>query len=384
MDFTLILLVVVLIIVAVLFVVALRAGGRGRGEQIGDQGQGQQQAPERPAIAAPHGQGGQGPQGGADQGTQGQGGADQEMQSQDQGQPGREAVNTSDVEPGQVTITTTTTTREVASPASVGAEVAPTRAAASDAPASFSVSSAPDASGTVAASAQAAREPASADDRVIVRGARVVEADRVVATNTIPAHAASLASGQSGANAGSVRYTADVPPATVVAAPAPPVETSSIDAFLPDGAPRGRTTASVAGAAAEVTAAPVQTPTAPDGARSAPNTAGTSASMELVGQPPTRTGVVMLSVAPQRLPYRLAELLGEQRGLEEAITLAHRRIDDIELGPDPGSAESRVRLGVLREDLTQKQERLREILFLQDGYRWLQQHMAPDRAADES
>jgi len=87
-----------------------------------------------------------------------------------------------------------------------------------------------------------------------------------------------------------------------------------------------------------------------------------------------------LAVAPQRLPYRLAELLGEQRQLEEAITLVRRRMEDVEVASDVGSAENRVRLDVLRQDLTQKQERLREILFLQDGYRWLQQRMAPDRA----
>ncbi len=83
---------------------------------------------------------------------------------------------------------------------------------------------------------------------------------------------------------------------------------------------------------------------------------------------------------PQRLPYRLAELVGEQRQLEEAITVAHRRIDATENDGDAGSADQRVRLTVLRQDLAQKQERLQETLFLQDGYYWVQQQMAPGRA----
>lgn len=132
--------------------------------------------------------------------------------------------------------------------------------------------------------------------------------------------------------------------------------------------------------AAPVAAAPLSS----DGAPADDGSVGTVTALELAGPPATRTGAVMLSVTPQRLPYRLAELLGEQRGLEEAITIAHRRIDDIELGPDPGGADNRVRLAVLRQDLSQKQERLREILFLQDGYRWLQQHLAPERTPSES
>jgi len=132
--------------------------------------------------------------------------------------------------------------------------------------------------------------------------------------------------------------------------------------------------------AAPVAAAPLSS----DGAPANDGSVGTVTALELAGSPATRTGAVMLSVTPQRLPYRLAELLGEQRGLEEAITIAHRRIDDIELGPDPGGADNRVRLAVLRQDLSQKQERLREILFLQDGYRWLQQHLAPERPPSES
>lgn len=95
---------------------------------------------------------------------------------------------------------------------------------------------------------------------------------------------------------------------------------------------------------------------------------------------PTRSGRSTLSVTPRRLPFRMAELLGEQRQLEEALTLAHRRIDEVEVSDDPGSGEKRIRLSVLRDDLDQKQERLREILFLQDGYRWMQQQMAPDLA----
>jgi len=101
---------------------------------------------------------------------------------------------------------------------------------------------------------------------------------------------------------------------------------------------------------------------------------------ELVGPPRTRSGNTILMTTPQRLPYRQAELAGEQRQLEEAIAVARRRIDEAEDGADSGSLENRVRLGVLRQDLSQKQERLQEILFLQDGYRWLQQQMAPDRA----
>jgi hypothetical protein len=129
---------------------------------------------------------------------------------------------------------------------------------------------------------------------------------------------------------------------------------------------------------------PAVAPLSSDEAQASVGAVDTGAALELAGPPATRTGAVMLSVTPQRLPYRLAELLGEQRGLEEAITIAHRRIDDIELGPDPGGADNRVRLTVLRQDLSQKQERLREILFLQDGYRWLQQHMAPERTPSES
>jgi len=101
---------------------------------------------------------------------------------------------------------------------------------------------------------------------------------------------------------------------------------------------------------------------------------------ELVGPPRTRSGNTVLMATPQRLPYRQAELAGEQRQLEEAIAVARRRIAEAEDSADSGSMENRVRLGVLRQDLSQKQERLQEILFLQDGYRWLQQRMAPDRA----
>ncbi len=105
-----------------------------------------------------------------------------------------------------------------------------------------------------------------------------------------------------------------------------------------------------------------------------------TAAGELVGPPRTRSGNTVLMATPQRLPYRQAELAGEQRQLEEAIAVAQRRIDEAEDSADSGSMESRVRLGVLRQDMSQKQERLQEILFLQDGYRWLQQRMAPDRA----
>lgn len=111
---------------------------------------------------------------------------------------------------------------------------------------------------------------------------------------------------------------------------------------------------------------------------------GGAAAGELVPQPVTRSGDIRLAATPGRLPYRLAELAGEQRQLEESISLAHRRLDEIELGHDAGSAENRVRLGILRQDLAQKQERLREILYLQDGYYWLQQQMAPDRQLAEA
>lgn len=110
---------------------------------------------------------------------------------------------------------------------------------------------------------------------------------------------------------------------------------------------------------------------------------GGAAAGELVPQPATRSGEIRLAATPGRLPYRLAELVGEQRQLEESISLAHRRLDEIELGHDAGSTENRVRLGILRQDLAQKQERLREILYLQDGYYWLQQQMAPDRQLAE-
>jgi len=111
-------------------------------------------------------------------------------------------------------------------------------------------------------------------------------------------------------------------------------------------------------------------------ANRAPSTQGEPS--EVVGMIPTRSGRSTLSVTPRRLPFRMAELLGEQRQLEEALTLAHRRIDEVEEGDDSGSGEKRIRLSILRDDLDQKQERLREILFLQDGYRWMQQQMAPD------
>jgi hypothetical protein len=132
-------------------------------------------------------------------------------------------------------------------------------------------------------------------------------------------------------------------------------------------------------------------PSTPDSALDVSRTAasdgagqGLVSPLEAVSRPATRSGEIHLQVSPQRLPYRFAELVGEQRQLEEAITLLHRRIDDVEFDADPGSYENRVRLGVLRQELAQKQERLREILFLQDGYRWLQQHMALDRAPDEA
>lgn len=147
-----------------------------------------------------------------------------------------------------------------------------------------------------------------------------------------------------------------------------------------DGAEEGPAVAAAAGASPQRGAL-----AASDGASASADdrVASTAAAMELVGQPP-RSGAVMLAVSPQRLPFRIAELQGEQRQLEEAITIAHRRLDDVEMGPDPGSAENRIRLNLLRQDLTQKQERLREILFLQDGYRWVQQQMAPHPASTES
>jgi len=216
-----------------------------------------------------------------------------------------------------------------------------------------------------------AREAARADDRVVVRGVPVVERGRpVVETDRAPAamseaaEAAAAGAASVASNEGTVHYAAGAPPA--------PLATTGMPRVEPAGPEVATTRVTTAAAPVAPSPAPV------DGASS-----GAAPAMELVVQPPTRTGTVMLSVAPQRLPFRLAELLGEQRGLEEAITIAHRRIDDVELGPDPGAAENRVRLAVLRQDLTQKQERLREILFLQDGYRWVQQHLAPDHASSE-
>lgn len=164
----------------------------------------------------------------------------------------------------------------------------------------------------------------------------------------------------------------DVSPAAAVAelaAPDAPAEHDA-EAAPPALEPRSET----------ITLPPLpQQPPAADGAGE-----GLVSPLAAVSQPPTRSGEIRLQVAPQRLPFRFAELVGEQRQLEEAITLLHRRIDDVELDVDPSSYENRVRLGVLRQELAQRQERLREILFLQDGYRWLQQHMALDRAPDEA
>jgi len=180
-----------------------------------------------------------------------------------------------------------------------------------------------------------------------------------------------------GSPASDARVDAPTPPAV-------PAEGPRHETVIPreDVAPQPQTQP----AQAQGQQTPTLTPTSPPQFQTRTASEGASGSVAapsdtaLVGPPRTRTGEVVLAAAPQRLPYRLAELLGEQRQLEEAITLVRRRMEDVEVASDAGSAENRVRLDVLRQDLTQKQERLREILFLQDGYRWLQQRMAPDRA----
>ena len=393
MDATLIFLLVALIVVIVLFAVALRAGRGGGSAQADDhrqrQGQGQQQAPERPASAAPRARDGQG--------NGGERVPLPRYSAQDSGQglerPGQQ-IDPRGETPTRVT-TTTTTAREVPSIVSdrdrVGAVVAGPSQPLVD------VSHASEATGAAGADVlvtpvQAPRPGLHADDRMIVRGVPVVEAG-VAHTAVAGTDTAAASTGGAAATGGadSVRFVADVPRATVGAEAAPRAEATvqTADVFTPREALRSRT-ASLGATLARPDGALAPdsfdglTTAVPSSATAPPDGSLAPASMELVGQPPTRSGAVILSVTPGRLPYRVAELLGEQRSLEEAITIAHRRIDDVELGPDPGSAESRVQLAVLRQDLTQKQERLREILFLQDGYRWVQQQMAPGRAPGES
>jgi len=354
-DLTLILLVVLLVIVVVVFILALR-GGR-RGENVPAAGQvAEQQPPVRPAIAAPQGQA---PEGGA---------ADAPS--------ARRLATAAPPAPSAQVTTTATTTREAptapTAPTATARPVAPAQAATgavAEAPRPHA--EAPVARHGPEPDGARVRNAAWADDRVIVRGVPVVErgGPALETNHALPTMSEAAAAGGArvAGDAGNVRSAGDTRPASVATTGAPPVGLEAATAGV---------TAAAATDAAPV--APSTAPTSVDGA-----TTNSAPAMELVVQPPTRTGAVMLSVAPQRLPFRLAELLGEQRGLEEAITIAHRRIDDVELGPDPGAAENRVRLAVLRQDLTQKQERLREILFLQDGYRWVQQHMAPDHAPGE-
>ena len=352
MDLTLILLVVLLVIVVVVFILALR-GGR-RGENVPAAGQvAEQQPPVRPAIAAPQGQA---PEGGA----------------ADAPSARRLATAAPPAPSAQVTTTATTTREAPTAPTATARPVAPAQAATgavAEAPRPHA--EAPVARHGPEPDGARVRNAAWADDRVIVRGVPVVErgGPALETNHALPTMSEAAAAGGArvAGDAGNVRSAGDTRPASVATTGAPPVGLEAATAGV---------TAAAATDAAPV--APSTAPTSVDGA-----TTNSAPAMELVVQPPTRTGAVMLSVAPQRLPFRLAELLGEQRGLEEAITIAHRRIDDVELGPDPGAAENRVRLAVLRQDLTQKQERLREILFLQDGYRWVQQHMAPDHAPGE-
>lgn len=352
MDLTLILLVVLLVIVVVVFILALR-GGR-RGENVPAAGQvAEQQPPVRPAIAAPQGQA---PEGGA----------------ADAPSARRLATAAPPAPSAQVTTTATTTREAPTAPTATARPVAPAQAATgavAEAPRPHA--EAPVARHGPEPDGARVRNAAWADDRVIVRGVPVVErgGPALETNHALPTMSEAAAAGGArvAGDAGNVRSAGDTRPASVATTGAPPVGLEAATAGV---------TAAAATDAAPV--APSTAPTSVDGA-----TTNSAPAMELVVQPPTRTGAVMLSVAPQRLPFRLAELLGEQRGLEEAITIAHRRIDDVELGPNPGAAENRVRLAVLRQDLTQKQERLREILFLQDGYRWVQQHMAPDHAPGE-
>jgi len=351
-DLTLILLVVLLVIVVVVFILALR-GGR-RGENVPAAGQvAEQQPPVRPAIAAPQGQA---PEGGA----------------ADAPSARRLATAAPPAPSAQVTTTATTTREAPTAPTATARPVAPAQAATgavAEAPRPHA--EAPVARHGPEPDGARVRNAAWADDRVIVRGVPVVErgGPALETNHALPTMSEAAAAGGArvAGDAGNVRSAGDTRPASVATTGAPPVGLEAATAGV---------TAAAATDAAPV--APSTAPTSVDGA-----TTNSAPAMELVVQPPTRTGAVMLSVAPQRLPFRLAELLGEQRGLEEAITIAHRRIDDVELGPNPGAAENRVRLAVLRQDLTQKQERLREILFLQDGYRWVQQHMAPDHAPGE-
>ena len=344
MDVTLLLLIIALIVVIVLFAVTLRAGASTRRAAVANNGR---QTADRPAIAAR-------PQQTQNSGTQA---VPDALSLEQSGAGGQETqrllADTSgdDASPAQAQTFAPPLTSDVTTV--VGQQAgAPVMSGTGETPAL------PDNAGALRPDAPPPQEPSIGDRQLGAADLSAASGDHVVAAG--------------GARVGgdSVRYVADIPPATTVALDAPSRE-----------ATEPATVATVATENADPVAA---APLSSDGAPADEGSVNSETALELAGPPATRTGAVMLSVTPQRLPYRLAELLGEQRGLEEAITIAHRRIDDIELGPDPGGADNRVRLAVLRQDLSQKQERLREILFLQDGYRWLQQHLAPERAPSES
>ena len=323
MDLTLLVLIIALIVVIVLFVVTLRAGAS-RTKRAAAAGSGRQ-AVNTPASAAPP---------------------------------------TRAIAPASPT----------AVPSGVGPAVATSVASTRDEELATAMAGAP------ATAMEAAREhgPDAARPGEKPLGGRALAAESPGATSGDRVVAA--AAGGAGVAGDSVRYTAVIPPETAVAGGAPTLDTQGDGVTAPSAERAEPASAATGGIENGV---PAATPLSSHGAPVDAGAAGTGTALELTGPPATRTGAVVLSVTPQRLPYRLAELLGEQRGLEEAITIAHRRIDDIEFGPDPGGAENRVRLAVLRQDLSQKQERLREILFLQDGYHWLQQRQAPERTPDE-
>jgi len=334
-DATLLLLIIALIVVIVLFVVTLRAGASST-RRAAMAGSGRQTT-DRPAIAAPQ-------QHAQEPGTS----TTRDALSLEQSGAG-----------GQETQRLLADTSEGDASHAQAQTFAPPRAGdvttvvgqPADAPVMPGTGETPALPGNAGALRPDATPPQEPPTNGRQLGAEDLSGDHIVAA------AGARVAGNS------ARYAPDIPPAMVVA----------------PGVPSGEAT-EPATVATENAAPPLST----NGAPADNGSVGTATALELAGPPATRTGAVMLSVTPQRLPYRLAELLGEQRGLEEAITIAHRRIDDIELGPDPGGADNRVRLAVLRQDLSQKQERLREILFLQDGYRWLQQHLAPERGPSES
>lgn len=205
----------------------------------------------------------------------------------------------------------------------------------------------------------------------------------VESPSPVPAPSPALPGGTATTTFAPVRATSSAAPAAPAAVPSyqaqpdPTPSTQAPGSPTPAGVHGGPLGGSVPPPLAPSDALPVAVP-APAADGSTRRAGGEL--VDTAGQPRTRSGTTGLMLPPQRLPYRLAELVGEQRQLEEAITVAHRRIDATENDGDAGSADQRIRLTVLREDRAQKQERLREIVFLQDGYHWVQQQMAPGRA----